>query len=316
MSSVFSDSAYQPSLCIDGITRNVGDDLNICLSHINETNPWLSLQLSARALIWDVTIHGRSDCCNIKYLLPDFEVWIDDVVGMPSVEKGSYLCGRQTELAVDRGSVETISCGGQRGTVVTLLLPGSSRTLMVSEMVVRGYPSSSMWPPVLPVWSSSPVSISHSPPPPQLSPSLAAQSPASSLLMSSLGASPLLSAPVSPPLAPFRPSTSPPASALFLHPMKLLLALTVLLICCCSFVRLRRKRTRQYELSSCSSNDVSEVIPPSWDVRRGCHAMPYVWGDDSLRGEGMVKQAAGLELPHGSAPSQIVGRCEYEEFEI
>mmetsp|Transcript_34151 Transcript_34151/g.77371 ORF Transcript_34151/g.77371 Transcript_34151/m.77371 type:complete len:208 (-) Transcript_34151:61-684(-) len=160
------------------------------------------------------------------------------------------------------------------------------------------------------------VSISHSPPPPQLSPSLAAQSPASSLLMSSLGASPLLSAPVSPPLAPFRPSTSPPASALFLHPMKLLLALTVLLICCCSFVRLRRKRTRQYELSSCSSNDVSEVIPPSWDVRRGCHAMPYVWGDDSLRGEGMVKQAAGLELPHGSAPSQIVGRCEYEEFEI
>ena len=95
MSSVYSLSEFQPSLCVDGITSNPGGgdtNLNICMSGIGVADPWLAVTLPDRSVVWDVIVYGRSDCCN--ELLQDFEVWVGDDVSAPSTAGGWHLCGR------------------------------------------------------------------------------------------------------------------------------------------------------------------------------------------------------------------------------
>jgi len=139
MSSVYSSSDYQPALCVDGVTANPSpSDLNICLSALNRPNTYLSATLAAPSVVSEVVIYGRSDCCNTRFL-SNFQVWLSDAVGATGTASGAYLCGGVEEVLEDRASVNTISCGGRMGRVVTLLLLGSARTMMISELVVRGY---------------------------------------------------------------------------------------------------------------------------------------------------------------------------------
>jgi len=138
MSSVYSDSAFQPSMCIDGVTANPSDsEYNICLSNLNQPGPWLAVTLPSRSVVTEVVVYGRSDCCNERFL-GTFQVWVGE--GDPSSAARASLCG-QDRASQDRASVNTLSCEGLAGTTVTLLLPGNSRTIMISELVVRGYPA-------------------------------------------------------------------------------------------------------------------------------------------------------------------------------
>ena len=144
MSSVYSPTLYQPAMCIDGRTANQGSDLNICLTQLNQPDPWLSITLPQQSVVSKVVVYGRSDCCNNRFLA-DFEVWIGDEAGRPGEALGMQKCGRGA-ADQDRASVNEVSCGGRSGSVVTLLLPGSARTIMLSEMVVIGYLADSVPP--------------------------------------------------------------------------------------------------------------------------------------------------------------------------
>ena len=135
-SSVYSDTEYQPSLCIDGMITNQGDNINICLSALHQPDAWLSVTLPERSVVGEVVVYGRSDCCNIRFL-SGFEVWVSDAIGLPTA--GAYKCGGPFEVVEDRASVDVVSCSRRQGRVVTLLLPGASRTVMISELEVRGY---------------------------------------------------------------------------------------------------------------------------------------------------------------------------------
>ena len=125
------------SMCIDGVTDNQ-DGLNICLSALDQQDPWLAVTLPSRSLVSEVVVYGRWDCCND--LLTGFEVWLGDEVGQPSVAGGWHLCGRHTQELAGGAGVTAVSCGVRRGTVATLVLPGSDRTIMIAEVAVRGYP--------------------------------------------------------------------------------------------------------------------------------------------------------------------------------
>ena len=43
MSSVYSDTIYQPSTCVDGVPPNPASSLNICLSGVGMPDPWLAV---------------------------------------------------------------------------------------------------------------------------------------------------------------------------------------------------------------------------------------------------------------------------------
>ena len=89
-------------------------------------------------MVSEVIVYGRSDCCNNLYLLT-WEVWLGEEVGAPNTAV-AYQCGSGTTgIDQDLGAVHNVPCGGREGTVVTLLLPGSSRTIMISELLVLGY---------------------------------------------------------------------------------------------------------------------------------------------------------------------------------
>eukprot|EP00966_Prymnesium_polylepis_P151332 3496694-Prymnesium_polylepis.1 len=64
----------------------------------------------------------------------------------------------------------TVSCGGLVGTVVTLLLPGVRRQLMIDELVPVGSILKPPPPPSPPPPAPSPPPPSPSPPPPSPSP--------------------------------------------------------------------------------------------------------------------------------------------------
>ena len=106
-------------MCIDGVTDNQ-DGLNICLSALDQQDPWLAVTLPPRSLVSEVVVYGRWDCCND--LLTGFEVWLGDEVGQPSVAGGWHLCGRHTQELADGASVTAVSCGVRRGTVAALVL--------------------------------------------------------------------------------------------------------------------------------------------------------------------------------------------------
>ena len=88
------------------------------------------------SVVGEVVVHGRSDCCNVRFL-SGFEVWVSDAIGLPAA--GTHKCGGPFEVVEDRASVDVVSCSRRQGRVVTLLLPGVSRTVMISELEVRGY---------------------------------------------------------------------------------------------------------------------------------------------------------------------------------
>ena len=156
MSSVYrspsdtsSPGIYQPAVCIDGFTTNQtagGDDFNICMSKLNETDPWLSVTLPEGSVVSEVVVYGRKDCCN-KFLNP-FEVWLSDEVGATASDK-AFQCGARVSVMDGEGYVGVVPCGTPPpSTVVTLLLPGqNNRTVFLSELVVRGYQALASPPP-------------------------------------------------------------------------------------------------------------------------------------------------------------------------
>jgi len=123
--------------CIDGLA---GPPLaTFCLSRLNDTSPWLSVQLAPAAAavgVSHVLVHGRSDCCH--NLLSPFEIWVAHAAGDP-VANGGVACGPPVILPETATSGPfTVACAGHSGTHVTLRLPGTQRTLNIEDIEVFG----------------------------------------------------------------------------------------------------------------------------------------------------------------------------------
>ncbi|KAL3892547.1 MAG: hypothetical protein SGPRY_015027, partial [Prymnesium sp.] len=143
MSSIFSDIRFpghdfSGTSAHDGVWGG-GQSLWSFAHTTRENSPWLSLQMSSEAYISSVVIYGRSDCCqqNLAY----YEVWVNAVPGNPTLlSSGAQRCQPTTFLlAPATVGPFTVTCG-LTGLYVTLYLPGSSRVLMIDEMIANGYP--------------------------------------------------------------------------------------------------------------------------------------------------------------------------------
>ena len=164
MSSVFpsAEDRYVPSRCIDGKLEDDAVDVgtailhNVCMSKKDVTDPWLSVKVPVPSPIAEVIVYAPSFCCH--ELLSPFEVWISDTPGLPT-HKNATMCGHYSSTKVgpasnthavwrdERGNIVhprhnafPVSCRGMVGSVVTLLLPGSERTLSVAELTLQGWP--------------------------------------------------------------------------------------------------------------------------------------------------------------------------------
>ena len=149
-------SVYQDRLPAN---RCVFDSRLDRVCHTNtEENPWLTLQLAAPERVELIHIHNRDSACCWSRLNP-FEVW----VGYADGGVNGTRCGRTPGLhnAPQQNSNEPfgVRCGPDAiGTHVTILLPGSLRTLNLALVQVYG---SAVASPPLP-----PTPPPPSPPPP------------------------------------------------------------------------------------------------------------------------------------------------------
>ena len=127
------------------------DDWSFCHNDGAELDPWLSVQV-ADALVTSVIIHGRSDCRAEQ--LGTYQVWVGSAPGDPTSVGGMTRC-QPTDTLTSDGTVGpfTVTCD-LVGTYVTLLLPGSSRELMLDELVVMGEALLPSPPPASPPFAS------------------------------------------------------------------------------------------------------------------------------------------------------------------
>eukprot|EP00327_Prymnesium_parvum_P006473 CAMPEP_0182821528 /NCGR_PEP_ID=MMETSP0006_2-20121128/13715_1 /TAXON_ID=97485 /ORGANISM="Prymnesium parvum, Strain Texoma1" /LENGTH=173 /DNA_ID=CAMNT_0024948285 /DNA_START=258 /DNA_END=776 /DNA_ORIENTATION=- len=162
MSSTLSNARwpghdFSGNACIDGVWGGGQAVWSFCHTASLETNPWLSVQLAARSYVSSVLVYGRSDCC--RQYLAVYEIWVGDAAGEPQ-SAGLTRCGVSTAPATV--GPFSMSCG-LVGTYVTLRLPGSSRWLMIDELVVSGSvvvtPAPTAAPTATPTPSTSPGSL-------------------------------------------------------------------------------------------------------------------------------------------------------------
>ena len=178
----FPGHDFGPGQCIDGVTNN-DNGWNFCFSDLNVADPWLSIQLPPASVVSSVVVYSRADCC--QRFLGTFEVWVGDAAGSPSSSTATQ-CGVLT-ADLTTGPF-TVSCStALTGSVVTLRLPGTERSIALAE--VTAYGTAGILSPSPPPPSPSP------PPPPPLPPSPPPQSPPP---------------PPSPPAAPPSPLPSAP----------------------------------------------------------------------------------------------------------
>eukprot|EP00966_Prymnesium_polylepis_P324274 7380343-Prymnesium_polylepis.1 len=136
MSSTYSTASFPghdfgANMCIDGQTGSATGTWNFCMGTLNEANPWLSLTLPQGSVVASVDVYNRADCC--QQYLDAFEVWVGSAAGYPSSSAGVAQCG--TFLAPAEVGPFTVMCSTPlSGSVVTMLLPGTSRFLVVAEV--------------------------------------------------------------------------------------------------------------------------------------------------------------------------------------
>eukprot|EP00966_Prymnesium_polylepis_P042783 994200-Prymnesium_polylepis.2 len=140
MSSTLPNDNYQghdfsAAMCIDGMTGSPGGTWNFCMNNLFETSPWLSVGLSPGSIVSSVSVYNRFDCC--QSYLSNFEVWVGPRAGLPSSVDGMTLCG--TTTATDDVGPFNVTCSTPlSGLVVTVLLPGDNRLLVLAEVTLYG----------------------------------------------------------------------------------------------------------------------------------------------------------------------------------
>ena len=133
----FPGHDFGATQCIDGVTNN-DNGWNFCISSLNVANPWLSVELPSRSRVSSVVVHSREDCC--QRWLGLFEVWVSSTAGAPSSSSGATRCG---VLTADLTSGPfTVTCSTPlSGSVVTVVLPGTRRGILLAEVTAYGYAS-------------------------------------------------------------------------------------------------------------------------------------------------------------------------------
>ena len=96
-----------PSRAIDGNTAQSYRSSS-CTHTRNTGNPWWKLTMAAEQAIAKVEVWNRADCCRSR-------------LNGVQVKIGSHLCGTLSGST----SVQTMSCGNKRGTVVEFKMPRS-----------------------------------------------------------------------------------------------------------------------------------------------------------------------------------------------
>jgi len=150
MSSTYSNANFaghdfSAAMCIDGHTGSATGAWNFCMSNLNEANPWISLQLPEGSAVSAVNVYARADCC--QRFLGTFQVWVGPTVGYPSSSVGMVQCGQLT--AEEDAGPHTVTCAATLiGSVLTVLLPGTQRFLVLAEVVVHG--AAGARPPLMP----------------------------------------------------------------------------------------------------------------------------------------------------------------------
>ena len=132
-SANFPGHDFGAAQCIDGVTNN-NNGWNFCISSLNVANPWLSVQLPATSSVSSVVVYSREDCC--QRWLNTFEVWVGDAAGLPSSSTATR-CGVLT-ADLTTGPF-TVTCSTPlSGSVVTLVLPGTRRGILLAEVTAYG----------------------------------------------------------------------------------------------------------------------------------------------------------------------------------
>ena len=88
------------------------------------------MELATETPIGLVRVYNRADCCQER--LANYEVWVGAAAGQTATP--ALLCAAENAPSTD-GPFDT-ECGGKLGRFVTILLPGSSRTLNLAEVEV------------------------------------------------------------------------------------------------------------------------------------------------------------------------------------
>ena len=174
-------STYSALLCVDD------NPLTFCHSALRTSEPWLSIELPQRSLVAYVQIFNR---VGFEYRLGRFELWIGERSGAHSVSSAAVKCAEEEADASTK--VLLVRCGSV-GQFVTLLLPGTQRTLNIGDVVLfmghspRSPPSLPPRPPLQPPPPNLPL-----PPCPPPSAPLPPETPLSQAAMSggAIGLSP------------------------------------------------------------------------------------------------------------------------------
>ena len=140
MSSDFGhvDDEHPAALCIDGQTST------FCHAAVDDTNPWLSVQINGTGLVSYVVLHNRKDCCQDR--LSPLQLWVGASVGdYNSATSASCGVDEVTLHAQPTNGPFSYRCAdssGQplSGSYVTLVLPGANRTLNLAEIQVYASP--------------------------------------------------------------------------------------------------------------------------------------------------------------------------------
>ena len=129
----FAGHDFGAAQCIDGVTNN-DNGWNFCISNLNVADPWLSVEVPAGSSVTSVVVYSREDCC--QRFLGTFEVWVGNVAGSPSSATATR-CGVLT-ADLTTGPF-TVRCStALSGSVVTLLLPGAQRGIVLAEVTAYG----------------------------------------------------------------------------------------------------------------------------------------------------------------------------------
>ena len=119
---------FPASKCLDNLIYD-----NFCHSCGNKQDPWFSVLISAGFLVTGTRIFNRVGSSEDR-LFP-YEIWVGDREGHTGA--GATFCGAQSDRN-DRPGPFDVACPAAAGTYVTLLLPGSSRTINMAEFEVTG----------------------------------------------------------------------------------------------------------------------------------------------------------------------------------
>lgn len=131
----FQSSSYNalasPEHAIDGSTSS--DYLRGQCTHTQlEANPWWTVDLRARFIVFSVIVTNRGDCCEER--IQGAEIRIGD-----SKEEGGITNPRCATIdSMDQGETRKFECNGMQGQYVTITIPSAARYLSLCEVQVFG----------------------------------------------------------------------------------------------------------------------------------------------------------------------------------